>query len=146
LIAQGYGDVAAGQGSVEGKVAGGQHHIDGHAGSGGDGGDQRLDGEAGAALNHGKRSSGGGSGGVITRIAGVGLAERVAAGREDAGGPLGNASRVKRLRRCDGRRTQLVSEGDGSGGRSGLSSDGGIAALWQRIQEDLRSVGQSNAG
>jgi len=36
LTAQGYGDVAAGQGSVEGKVAGGQHHIDGHAGSGGD--------------------------------------------------------------------------------------------------------------
>ena len=85
MTAQGYGYIAGGQGSVEGKVAGGQDHIDGYAGSGGDGGDQRLDGEAGAARNHGKGGGGGGGGGIIAWVAGVGFADRVVAGREDAG-------------------------------------------------------------
>ena len=70
----------------------------------------------------------------------------MAAGREDAGGPLSHAGGVKRLRRSNRRRAQLVSEGDGSGGRRSLAGDGGVAALWLCVQKNLRSIRQGNAG
>ena len=144
VSAQGHGDIAGGERSVEGKVAGGQLNVDGQAGARGDGGGQRPDGEAGAARNHGER--GGGSGGIVARVSGVGLADGMAAGREDTRGPLRHAGGVERLRGGGRRRSQGVGEGNGPGGRGGLIGNGGVGADRLRIQKDLRSVGQGDAG